>query len=142
MFDLKKTANPPRLWWCPTGPFAFLPIHAVGMYGEDGTDQVSGYVISSYTPTITALLDLPTPTTSFKMTVVIQPDARDCLPLPGARAELKKISTRVPDPCLTAPGDSSQATVETALFHLRQSSIAHFAYDSMSWNSGFIPTLR
>jgi hypothetical protein len=24
----------PRLWWCPTGPFAFLPPHATGVYQQ------------------------------------------------------------------------------------------------------------
>ncbi|KAJ7679789.1 hypothetical protein B0H14DRAFT_2604238 [Mycena olivaceomarginata] len=27
--------NLPRIWWCPTGPLAFLPIHAAGIYGEN-----------------------------------------------------------------------------------------------------------
>ncbi|KAG2012052.1 mucin-like protein 1, variant 3 [Coprinopsis cinerea AmutBmut pab1-1] len=28
---LSKTSAPQRIWWCPTGPFAFLPIHAAGI---------------------------------------------------------------------------------------------------------------
>lgn len=44
-----------RLWWCSTGVFAFLPIHAAGAsYGS--TDCTSSYVVSSYTPTLSALL--------------------------------------------------------------------------------------
>lgn len=35
----------PRLWWCPTGQFAFLPVHAASFE----------YVLSSYTPTLEAL---------------------------------------------------------------------------------------
>lgn len=28
------TADPQRIWWCPTGSLAFLPIHAAGLYGD------------------------------------------------------------------------------------------------------------
>ncbi|KAF8980403.1 CHAT domain-containing protein [Cyathus striatus] len=56
---LQKSTCPPRLWWCPTGPFTFLPLHAAGNY-IDGSihpeDSLSNYVISSYTSTVTALL--------------------------------------------------------------------------------------
>ncbi|KAJ6571258.1 CHAT domain-containing protein [Mycena capillaripes] len=122
---LQKSDDPRRLWWCPTGPFAFLPIHAAGIYDKDMTDCVSDYVISSYTPTLTALLDPPPVTaTLLKMTAVIEPKAPDCSPLPGARAELQKIMARVPSECLTGLVNT---TVETALIHLRQSSIVHFA---------------
>ncbi|KAJ6571256.1 CHAT domain-containing protein [Mycena capillaripes] len=122
---LQKSVDPLRLWWCPTGPFAFLPIHAAGIYGKDMTDCMSDYVISSYTPTLTALLDPPAMNaTLLKMTAVIEPRALDYPPLPGARAELKKIVARVPNKCLT---DLVDTTVETALVHLRQSSIVHFA---------------
>ncbi|KAH6888939.1 CHAT domain-containing protein, partial [Coprinopsis sp. MPI-PUGE-AT-0042] len=41
----------PRIWWCPTGPLSFLPIHAAGTH----SDRVLDYAVSSYIPTITAL---------------------------------------------------------------------------------------
>jgi tetratricopeptide (TPR) repeat protein len=49
----------PRLHWCPTGDFAFLPIHAAGIYAEpeDSCVCCSDYVVSSYTPTLSALLN-------------------------------------------------------------------------------------
>ncbi|MGW7569103.1 CHAT domain-containing protein [Streptomyces tendae] len=43
----------PRLWWCPTGAFAGLPLHLAGGDGESTTD----HVVSSYTPGILALLN-------------------------------------------------------------------------------------
>ncbi|KAF8177991.1 CHAT domain-containing protein, partial [Mycena galopus ATCC 62051] len=122
---LQKSVDPPRLWWCPTGPFAFLPIHAAGIYDADMSDCVSDYVISSYTPTLTALLDPPPATAiQFKMTVVIEPKVPGFPPLPGARIELKKIMTRVPDQWLTGLVNS---TVESALLHLRGIIVVHFA---------------
>ncbi|KAJ6564740.1 CHAT domain-containing protein [Mycena capillaripes] len=98
-----KSADPPRLWWCPTGRLAFLPFHAAGIYGPDITDCTSDYVISSYTPTITALLECPPHSTApFKMTAIIQPETPGCDRLPGVREELKKIRERVPNQWLTA----------------------------------------
>jgi hypothetical protein len=49
----------PRLHWCPTGDFTFLPIHAAGIYAgpEDSHVCCSNYVVSSYTPTLSALLN-------------------------------------------------------------------------------------
>jgi CHAT domain-containing protein len=46
----------PRLWWCATGDFGFLPLHAAGIYTSSGNREcISDYVVSSYTPTLTAL---------------------------------------------------------------------------------------
>ena len=54
-------AELPRVWWCPTGPLTVLPLHAAGHYprlgsSAAGTDSVPGRVVSSYTPTLAALL--------------------------------------------------------------------------------------
>ncbi|KAJ7867450.1 hypothetical protein B0H13DRAFT_2065512 [Mycena leptocephala] len=52
-------SNIQRIWWCPTGPLAFLPIHAAGLYGKDDTfgSKLSDFMISSYTPSLTALIE-------------------------------------------------------------------------------------
>ncbi|MFI6519211.1 CHAT domain-containing protein [Spirillospora sp. NPDC050679] len=53
---------PPRVWWCPTSLLTLLPIHAAGYHGdrrrpEHGTaPAVAERVVSSYTPTLAALL--------------------------------------------------------------------------------------
>lgn len=62
------TADParpaPRVWWCPTGPLTFLPLHAAGRYPRhrrhdpdpaEARASVLDQVISSYTPTIATL---------------------------------------------------------------------------------------
>ncbi|MEU8762890.1 CHAT domain-containing protein [Streptomyces sp. NPDC048659] len=49
----------PRLWWCPTGLLNLLPLHAAGHHGEPVGDRprtVLDRVVSSYTPTVRALL--------------------------------------------------------------------------------------
>ncbi|KAG8825810.1 hypothetical protein FRC17_008519 [Serendipita sp. 399] len=68
----------PRIWWCVNGPLAFLPIHAAGNYDEGSNDgQIHDYVISSYIPTLAALLGSPkvTPDAPFKMLSVIDPSS-------------------------------------------------------------------
>ncbi len=42
----------PRVWWCPTGPLAFLPLHAAGR----GQHWLHDRVVSSVTPTVRSLL--------------------------------------------------------------------------------------
>jgi hypothetical protein len=53
-----------RLYWCPTGDFVCLPLHAAGIYHGPLTKQVccADYVVSSYTPTLSALLRAQTRT--------------------------------------------------------------------------------
>jgi CHAT domain-containing protein/tetratricopeptide (TPR) repeat protein len=48
----------PRLHWCANGDFVFLPLHAAGVYSGPLANRqcCSDYVISSYTPTVSALL--------------------------------------------------------------------------------------
>lgn len=46
----------PRVWWCPTGPLALLPLHAAGR----GSAWLHDRVVSSTTPTVRSLLDART----------------------------------------------------------------------------------
>ncbi|MFE9187560.1 CHAT domain-containing protein [Micromonospora haikouensis] len=49
----------PRVWWCPSGPLSLLPLHAAGHHrttSEVCPQTVMDRAISSYTPTIRALL--------------------------------------------------------------------------------------
>jgi CHAT domain-containing protein len=97
------------------------------VYEDSELDCTFDYVVSSYTPTLAALLDPPTPDASaFKMTAVIQPQSMFSR-LPATRDELEKIKENVPAQWLTALGDVTEATAETALLHLQQSSLVHFA---------------
>jgi hypothetical protein len=57
----KAASGPCRIWWCPTGPAAMLPLHAAmaNVIPKDGDvpapDSVMARAISSYTPTMAAL---------------------------------------------------------------------------------------
>jgi hypothetical protein len=52
----------PRVWWCPTGPLTVLPLHTAGRHSDhaDGC-TVLDRVVSSYTPTLRALLEARRP---------------------------------------------------------------------------------
>ncbi|PVF91516.1 hypothetical protein CPB86DRAFT_719275 [Serendipita vermifera] len=88
----------PRIWWCATGPLAFLPLHAAGVYGPGTADsQISNYVISSYAPTLSSLLDPPRSpiTSSFNLLSVIQPSAPVASSILNTNQELEYIRRRV-----------------------------------------------
>ena len=85
----------PRIWWCPTGPLAFLPIHAAGVYQTDGHfETTSSFAVSSYIPTISTLSDKmkqKVQPTSKHLLLVSQVDAPDLPRIPGADEETKRL---------------------------------------------------
>ena len=52
-----------RIWWCPTAEFSHLPLHAAGPYRK-GEQNLSSLYISSYTPTLAALIRARRPSSS------------------------------------------------------------------------------
>ena len=50
----------PRVWWCPTGPLTVLPLHAAAPR-DDPRAGALDRVVSSYTPTLRALLEARRP---------------------------------------------------------------------------------
>jgi len=129
------------VYWCPTGPFAFLPIHAAGRYETD-INCASQYLISSYTPTVDPLLvgDPLESTGSFSMLAVIQsltPSAQQVdhgssspplCPLPSTEMEMGIIRKHVPVKSLVTLGVSgAPASVEVIESYMPNSSIVHFA---------------
>jgi CHAT domain-containing protein len=117
------------MWWCPTGPFSFLPIHAAGIYKTERAKSVSDYVISSYTPSLRPLLgNQPSVYDQFKMVAVIEPDFPRENPLHFTREELHSIESHVKSDVLTRLGiEGHPATVKDVLSHLSGSQIVHFA---------------
>ncbi|MFF7128807.1 CHAT domain-containing protein [Streptomyces sp. NPDC008240] len=121
----------PRLWWCPTGLFTLLPIHAAGNYDlPDGQpDTVLDRVISSYTPTLRVLLltrERPAPPAPHGGggLIVSLPTTPDLPDLPAAVDEARDLHRRHPDAqLLTGPAATGPA-VTTAL---TSCTWAHFA---------------
>ena len=53
-----EAATWPRVWWCPTGPLTILPLHTAGRHlDRRGGRTVLDRVVSSYTPTLRALVE-------------------------------------------------------------------------------------
>ncbi|KAH9993128.1 CHAT domain-containing protein [Russula compacta] len=71
-----------RVWWCPTSVFCSLPLHAMGPIRSDGPTKLyfSDLYISSYTPTLSALIESRKPSTQAfdtpSMLLVVQSDAQ------------------------------------------------------------------
>lgn len=132
----QKSETPFRIWWCATGPFAFMPIHAAGIYAGDELDCLSNYAVSSYTPTLEALLVPPCINNgSFNMLAIIQTEQSSYSKLPSTQTELEKIKSRVGSQSLTILGDNPnphfpnppKATIENVVKNLPSASIVHFA---------------
>jgi tetratricopeptide (TPR) repeat protein len=51
----EHTPKGSRIWWCPTGKFAALPLHAAGLY-QGMEPNLSQLYVSSYTPTLSSLI--------------------------------------------------------------------------------------
>ncbi|KAG8689313.1 hypothetical protein FRC11_003238 [Ceratobasidium sp. 423] len=79
----------PHITWCPTGALSFLPLHAAGDYDQPGS-KVFDYVISSYTPTVAALLASTTSSLSHNSRILAigQSNTPGHSPLPGTTREL------------------------------------------------------
>jgi CHAT domain-containing protein len=94
-----KGDSRPRLYWCPTGIFGCLPLHAAGIY--KGTQRIccSDYVVSTYTPTLTSLLRAQKQATTLPrddiaMTLVAEKFTQEpnLCPIPQVDVELEQVS--------------------------------------------------
>jgi tetratricopeptide (TPR) repeat protein len=133
----------PRLWWCPSGLLAFLPLHAAGHLDTlfDAAPQtVLDRVVSSYTPTVRALAysrqDRPADvgqTSSRRLLVVAMPHTphhSDLWDLPGAADEIALLNKLFPGQ--TTILAESQATHENVAKALAGCQWAHFACHATS----------
>ncbi|HEY8985848.1 MAG TPA: CHAT domain-containing protein [Streptomyces sp.] len=114
-----------RIWWCLTGQLSFLPLHAALL--PDGT-CVADHVVSSYTPTIRALLtaraEPPVERPPRLLLVTVPHLAGGERPLPYAEKEAARLTRHLsPEVSLTGP----QATRRRILDRLPGCSWFHFA---------------
>ncbi|CAE6421583.1 unnamed protein product [Rhizoctonia solani] len=86
------TNNLPHITWCPTGALSFLPLHAAGDYNQPRS-RVFDYVISSYTPTLTALLTSAPSSLhrDCRVLAIGQPNTPGRSSLPGTIKELASV---------------------------------------------------
>ncbi len=129
------SASLPRIWWCPTGALSYLPLHAAGLPGTSAADPDSAldHVVSSYTPSIRALLHRSgrghgngTPVSALVVAMPVTPGELD---LPAVAAETQLVERACPG-ALVLQG--SQARREAVVTALADRSLAHFACHAVS----------
>lgn len=125
-----------HIYWCPTGPFTFLPIHAAGFYDTRFSEpghKVFDFVVSSYVPTL-SILASPTkpviaPHSGLRLLAVRQPLSDGKTKLPGVVTELEFIKTVIEKfpSARTALVEPSVGTVEEVLALMKDADWVHFA---------------
>ena len=121
----------PRIWWCPTGPISLLPLHAAGYYDEEDPDgfSVLDRAVSSYTPTLRALLQARRPLDSepgnADILIVAVPEAQDEVPLTNVSRERDFLRSLFPGRYTLLEGE--RATAAAVEEELRRHRLAHFA---------------
>ncbi|KAJ7930357.1 CHAT domain-containing protein, partial [Mycena leptocephala] len=122
-----------HIWWCPTGPLAFLPIHAAGLYGKDQAfgSKLSDFLISSYTPSLTALIQGYRPQSEsqagLQLLAVTQPSAEGQSYIPGTQEEIKCIEQHAKGKVPVLWLDTDMATIEKVQKGMKESRWVHFA---------------
>ncbi|HWE88283.1 MAG TPA: CHAT domain-containing protein [Pseudonocardiaceae bacterium] len=120
----------PRLWWSPTGPLNFLPLHAAGHHDVFGM-AVLDRVVSSYTPTVRALLHSRSHSAAARRTAlaVAMPITEGHAGLPATADEITAFAGRFPG---RVPLVGPTATREAVLSALPDAAVAHFACHASS----------
>ncbi|CAE7222450.1 unnamed protein product, partial [Rhizoctonia solani] len=118
----------PHITWCPTSTLSFLPLHAAGDYTQSRS-RVFDYVISSYTPTVTALLDnnpsIPDP--DCRHLTVGQANTPGHSPLPGTTQEAAHIKARAHHLAQYSQLLDAQATTTSVLDAMEHHHWVHLA---------------
>jgi len=109
--------SPQRIWWMPTGPLNFLPIHAAGWNRQpQAIAELPNGVISSYAPTLRALTHgRHRPPTQPRQLVVAVPRAPGQQELPETVREAKGLLSGLPESTLLLGDDASREQVSRAI---------------------------
>ncbi|KAI0245549.1 CHAT domain-containing protein [Lactifluus subvellereus] len=115
-----------RIWWCPTSVFCSLPLHAMGPIPSK--DKVKRYFsdvyISSYTPTLSALIKSREPSVQTSDPVSLLFIAPPDTSLIGVGEEIEVIRRSLGSSIDSAVLED--ATSETTIESLRHHRLAHF----------------
>ncbi|WP_406326783.1 CHAT domain-containing protein [Streptomyces sp. NBC_00203] len=131
-----------RLWWCPVGVMAGLPLHAAGRHRDRAGLTVFDRIVASYTPSLTALADTvhtpprqhPRPTA-----LVVGVGEREGLPtLPSARDEAEAVAALLPGSTVLMDSAASADAIKDGL---HDHAIAHFACHGRAVSSAGHPDL-
>ena len=113
----------PRLWWCPSGLLALLPLHAAGHHAtpSGGSPRtVVDRLVSSYTPTVRALIHArrpfpPGPPGGDPLLVVAMPHTADADDLPGVADEAAMLAGLIQGTRVLSGAHARRADVSDAL---------------------------
>ncbi|OAX38220.1 hypothetical protein K503DRAFT_850105 [Rhizopogon vinicolor AM-OR11-026] len=122
-----------RIWWCPTAEFTLLPLHAAGPY-EKKSNNLSHFYISSYTPTLAALIHArqQSQDASVQHFVAIgQANPDRGKELQCVAPELKVVSQRVAPVVSFTSFEDSDATIQGAFDALSRNQWLHLACHGM-----------
>ncbi|MGZ2357212.1 CHAT domain-containing protein [Streptomyces sp. 372A] len=119
----------PRVWWAPGGYLSLLPLHAAGHHDDpaEGRRTVMDRVVSSYTPTISALRDARrrqsmSAATASSALIVAMPETPGLAGLRNVAPEAELVRDMLPDSLLLTAPDRARVLAE-----LPGRTIAHFA---------------
>ncbi|CUA74284.1 ATP-dependent helicase ULS1 [Rhizoctonia solani] len=118
----------PHITWCPTGALSFLPLHAAGDYSQSQS-RVFNYAISSYTPTLSALLSTTSSLSnqSYRLLAVGQAATPGRSPLPGTAKELAHIKAHAHNNFEYSQLVDDQATTTAVLDAMEHHDWVHLA---------------
>ncbi|CUA67673.1 hypothetical protein RSOLAG22IIIB_07517 [Rhizoctonia solani] len=120
----------PRITWCTTGALSFLPLHAAGDYGHP-QERIYNYAISSYTPTLSAIMPGTTSKTLSSLGIKVLAVAQSTTPghsdLPGTLQELENIRAHIHKPHQFTQLEGENATIDTVMQAMESHSWVHLA---------------
>ncbi|KAK7052651.1 ankyrin repeat-containing domain protein [Favolaschia claudopus] len=130
--SLDAKAKLPRVTWCLSGPLAFLPLHAAGIYDAEhhSLHQAFRYAVHSYTPSLSVLVEALKEKRTKQVNqptilAISQPATPDHDPLPATVTEVYAIK-KICHERLKWLNDS-EATIASVLPLIDQHLWIHFA---------------
>lgn len=127
-----------RIWWIGVGIASFLPFHAAGDHSAGSTENTFSWAISSYTPTIKALIyarERASEATKFnrnqpKLLIITMPTTPDATSLPGTDKEMLAVRDAVCSPF--SVDTMIQPDVKEVLEEMKGYDMIHFACHGVS----------
>ncbi|CAE6483498.1 unnamed protein product [Rhizoctonia solani] len=118
----------PHITWCPTGSISFLLLHAAGDYNQPRS-RVSNYAVSSYTPTLAALLASSSSSLNrtFRVLAIGQANTPGHTPLPGTTKELECLKVHTQNTAEYSQLTNDQAITAAVLDAMEQHDWVHLA---------------
>ncbi|KZV62925.1 hypothetical protein PENSPDRAFT_692083 [Peniophora sp. CONT] len=125
-------SRPPHITWCPTGPLTQVPLHAAGLYSQEGGPRAFNLVVSSYTPSLSALSrsreGLAKHHADPNVLVVTQPHTPGLSALPGTKSEGARLRDLLAESNITSTAfDDKEATVDSVRAVIDQHTWVHLA---------------